>query len=124
MIAILLAASIAALIATCAIAVLTAPLPRVIPAPSIDIQDDMVIFDFGVVQVIRSYTLESDGESWAVFWTDLDVTGEDCDADPFIEVAHIDDEAILDYHSDSLREADHYRREGDYGYHGVRRDEF
>lgn len=118
--------TLALIIAWSVVMMVTAKNPQVVPEPEIDVQDDMVVFDFGAVQVIRSYTLEYDGTDWAVFWTGEDIAGDDSPipADIFYEAAHIDDEAILDYHADSLREADHYRREGDYGYHGVSRDEF
>ena len=127
MIFVILVLSITALIATCALALITAPRPNVVKIPDYEIYDDKVVFDFhDGVKVVAPYELESDGEGWFVRWgmPDFETEREDFEAVPYLSEAIIDDEVVLEWNDSRLRETDHFNAVGEYAYHGVDRRDF
>lgn len=127
MIILLLVFFIIAVLCTCIVAIITAPRPNVIKTPDYEIYDDKVVFDFhDGVKVVASYELESDGEGWFVRWgmPDFETEREDFEAVPYLSEAIIDDEVVLDWNDDRIRETDHFNAVGEYAYHGVDRRDF
>lgn len=127
MICVILVLSITTLIATCALALITAPRPNVIKTPDYDIYDDKVVYDFhDGVKVVSPYELESDGEGWFVRWglPDFDTEREDFEAVSYLSEAIIDDDVVLEWNDDRIRETDHFNAVGEYAYHGVDRRDF
>jgi hypothetical protein len=123
----ILVLSITTLIAICALVLITAPRPNVIKTPDYEIYDDKVVFDFrDGVKVVSPYELESDGEGWFVRWglPDFDTEREDFEAVPYLSEALIDDEVVLEWNDDRIRETDHFNAAGEYAYHGVDRRDF